>query len=66
VDGHKKRSLEVPRLNSTAGQKSFIYQAPHYWNQLPAEVQNRESVSLFDIAVCKWLVEARNDVYDYG
>jgi len=60
----KAKNLKVPRLDSTAGQKSFTYQSPHCWKQLPVEVKNSEIVFLFDIAVCKWLVVARNDVSD--
>ena len=43
--------LSVPKVQSLAGEKSFLYSAPKLWNSLPVSVRNATSIESFKIGI---------------
>ena len=39
--------LTVPRINTSAGRRSFSFAAPHVWNSLPLQLRSTKSLSSF-------------------
>ena len=40
-------AYDTPRISTTFGSRSFLYAAPHAWNQLPADIRLISTVSTF-------------------
>jgi len=55
--------FHVPRLTTTAGQKSPHYAAITKWNKLPSDIKNSENIDQFDREVRQYLVMKRSELY---
>ena len=53
--------LQVPKLQSLAGEKSFLYSAPILWNSLPVNVKNATSIDSFKIGIKTFLFKLAFD-----
>ena len=54
-------TLAVPKLQSLAGEKSFLYAAPIIWNSLPVNVRNATSFDSFKIGIKTFLFKLAFD-----
>jgi len=66
TDSAKSRKglrFEVPRMNSTAEQKSPHYLAIMQWNKLPDSIKKAEKIIEFDSALRQYLILQRNDIF---
>ena len=50
--------LSIPKFKTvTYGKNSFIYKAPCYWNKVPNNVKNAQSMSSFKMLIRQWSPE---------
>ena len=50
--------LSIPKFKTvTYGKNSFIYKAPCYWNKVPNNVKNAQSMSSFKMSIRQWSPE---------
>ena len=42
-----KNNLNIPAYKSASGQRTFLYRATSFWNSLPREITERDSLPTF-------------------
>ena len=57
---NSKLLLDVPRIRSNFGQKSFSHYAPSEWNKLPENIKLSPTLNTFKHKVFKHLLQIQN------
>lgn len=54
---HREKSIAVPKMSKTVGQRCHIYLAPKMYNEVPMSLRNINSFQLFKKKCKKWISE---------
>ena len=54
--GHENTKFHLPMANTNLFKRDIVYQGPHFWNSIPANIGNKLSVPKFTTALNKYLL----------